>query len=114
MVADRVRESALGFLGMARKSGNVVTGGQAVQEALGTPGNLALVLLATDTSAGIAGKVSAKAAATHVPFFRFEDKETLGRQVGKIERSAVGIKAGPLAEKLSIELLRYMNIVGES
>lgn len=113
-IAGRSRESALGLLGLARKSGNVVTGGHAVQEALGIPGHLALVILAEDISVGIAGKISAKAAANQIPCYRFCDKETLGRQVGKAERSVVGIKPGPLGQKITSELLRYKNIVGES
>jgi predicted RNA-binding protein YlxR (DUF448 family)/ribosomal protein L30E len=113
-IAARIRESALGLLAMARKSGNVVTGGHAVLDALGTPSNLALVVLAEDISEGVAGKITAKAKASRVPCFRLADKETLGRQVGKVERSSVGVKSGPLGEKLAGELFRYKNIVGES
>lgn len=113
-LTSQVRERIVALLGMARKSGNAITGSGMVLSALGTPGQLAVVLLAEDVSAGIGGKVSGKAEVNGVPCFRLLNKDLLGQVMGKGERSVVALKTGPLAESLKVELLRYMHSVGES
>jgi predicted RNA-binding protein YlxR (DUF448 family) len=101
------------LLGMARKASQAVSGSNLVLAALGHPDRLALVLMAADVSPGIAGKVSAKAAAVGIACYRLFDKETLGELLGKGERSIVGLTRGRLAETIKTELSRYENIVGE-
>jgi predicted RNA-binding protein YlxR (DUF448 family) len=112
-LVSQVRERILNLLGMARKSGNALSGSSLVLDALGESGKLALVILAEDISVGIGEKVQAKALHKGVPCFRLSDKQTLGRLSGKAERSVVGLKAGPLAESVKGEILRYEKIVGE-
>lgn len=104
----------LGLVGMARKSGNIISGSNLVLAALGGPAQPALVLLAEDVSDGIGEKVQGKAAAVGVSCFRLLTKADLGQQVGRDQRSAVGVKAGRLAEALREELVRYRKIVGET
>lgn len=110
----QIRERIVSLLGMARKSGNVVTGGSLVLSALAVPGQLALVLLAEDISEGVAAKVKGKAESKRVPCFNLLDKGILGQVMGKGERSVVALKSGPLAESLLVELIRYKRSVGES
>ena len=112
-LVSQVRERILNLLGMARKSGNALSGSSLVLDALGESGKLALVILAEDISVGIGEKVQAKALHKGVPCFHLSDKQTLGRLSGKAERSVVGLKAGPLAETVKGEFLRYEKIVGE-
>lgn len=110
----QLRERILGLLGMARKSGNIISGSNLVLAALGGPAQPALVLLAEDVSDGIGDKVQGKAAAVGVSCFRFLTKADLGQQVGRDQRSTIGVKTGRLAESLRGELVRYRKIVGES
>lgn len=113
-VRQQVSARILNLLGMARKSGNVISGSSLVMETLSSRSGLALVLVASDVSAAIGEKVAAKSAAAGVPCFSLFDKETLGRILGKGERSVIAFKQGLLAESVKIELSRYENIVGVS
>jgi uncharacterized protein len=112
-LAAQIRQRILNLLGMARKSGNAVSGSNLVLTALNAPEHLALILLAEDV-AGIGDKVLGKAEANGVPCFRLLNKGTLGQLMGKGQRSVVALKSCPLAESLRIELLRYKRIVEES
>lgn len=109
----QIEERILGLVGMARKAGTVVTGGNMVLAALGQAGQLALVLLAEDISSGVGNKIAGKADVVGVPVYKLFDKTTLGRVLGKDERSSVGLKDGALAEAISAELLRQKEFAGE-
>ena len=113
-LARQIRERILALLGMARKSGNALSGSGMVLAALGEGRCLALVLVAEDASAGIAEKVLGKARAREVPAWRMFDKQVFGQVMGKGERSVVAIKSGGLAETVKIELSRFEHIAGES
>ena len=114
MLIQQIRGRIVSLLGMARKSGQIVSGSNQVLETLGDPGRVALVLLAEDVSEGIAAKVSAKAAAAGVVCRRLLDKGQIGQLTGKGERSVVAFVRGRLGEAVGIELVRYTEIVGES
>ncbi len=110
----QVRARILGLVGMARKSGNALSGSSQVLVFLGGAESVGLVLIAGDISEGIAGKILGKARAMGVPAWRICDKQVLGQVMGKSERSVVAVKSGPLAESIKVELLRFEHIVGES
>jgi predicted RNA-binding protein YlxR (DUF448 family) len=118
---DRLTRELLGaietkivnLLGMAKKSGMTMSGGRLVLDALAVPGQLAVVMLADDVSAGIGDKLAGSAAARGIPCWRLLDKERLGRMLGKGERSVVALKSGALAESVKAEMLRYKQIAGE-
>ena len=110
---QQLRERILNLVGMARKSGQLVSGSSLVLSALGAPGAVALVLLADDMSESIAAKVSGAARARSIPCCRMFDKGLLGHILGKEERSTVAVKTGSLAEALRIELVRFEQIAGE-
>lgn len=112
-LADEIRNRIFNLLGMARKSGQVVSGSNMVLESL-DPSVTALVLLAEDVSPGIAEKVLWRAARFDIPCQRLYDKALLGQVLGKGERSVVALKTGPLADSMIKELYRYKRIVGES
>jgi len=113
-LVDQIHEKIVNLLGMARKSGNAVTGSNLVLGTLNVPGQVALILLAEDVSAGIAEKVIGKAETKKIPCFRLLNKNLLGQMMGKGERSVVALKTGPLAEAIKTELIRYKHSVGES
>jgi len=103
----------LSLVGMARKSGSVVSGSGLVLTALSGPEALGIVLVSQDISSGIGDKVRGKADFLRVPCYTVSTKEDLGQLLGKGERSVVGIKPGPLAESIKLELARYTHIAGE-
>ena len=103
----------LNLLGMARKAGQIVAGSNQVLMALDRTGELAVILLARDISAGIAQKVEAKAKHYNVVYRRIVDKAILGQHVGREQRSVIGLQSGPLADALKTEIIRYEEFAGE-
>lgn len=110
----QVRERILNLVGMARKSGQVISGSTLVLDQLSVPGSIALILAAEDMSAAISERLAGKAGHKSVAFYRMFDKELLGQVLGKGERSVAALKVGPLAAAIETELLRYERIAGES
>lgn len=108
-----IESRIVNLLGMAKKSGVVLSGGKLVLAAMAVPGQVAVVMLAEDVSAAIAEKVVSSATYREIPCWRLLDKERLGRMLGKEERSVVALKAGALAESVKTEMLRYKQMVGE-
>lgn len=112
-LADALLERILNLVGMARKSGQVISGSSLVLDSL-DPEETALVLLAGDISQGIAQKVTGRTARAEIPCHTFFAKGLLGQVLGKGERSVVALKRGPLADSVMKEVVRYKRIVGES
>ncbi len=101
------------LLGMARKSSQLLSGGNQVLDALDRPGELAAVILADDISEGVAGKLTGKAKAGNVPCLRFATKADLGQLLGRGERSVAALLKGPLAVTFMAEWQRYQAITAE-
>ncbi len=112
-VVKEIRQKIINLVGMARKSACLVTGSNMVLGAMGAQGAIGLVLLAEDVSASIAEKVEGSAAVRGIPCWRLLDKVSLGKIVGKGERSVVALKAGSLTDAIVVELIRYKKIAGE-
>lgn len=112
-LGEAIRMRILNLLGMARKSGQVMSGSNLVLESM-EPGGTALILLADDISPGIAEKVCGRAERHGISYWRLFNKEIMGQVLGKGERSVVALKRGPLADSMKRELFRYKQIVGES
>ncbi|MEJ2199704.1 MAG: DUF448 domain-containing protein [Desulfuromonadaceae bacterium] len=107
-----ITDKMVSLLGMARKSGVLISGSSMVLDALPS-GRLALIVLANDVSDGIGKKVVGSAAARGVSCCYLLDKEGLGRMLGKAERSVLALKESALAESIKAEMLRYKQIAGE-
>ena len=116
-LADAVAQELLAhmasLLGMARKSAQFVSGGNAVQDALTRRKPLALIILANDISPQIGEKVRHKAEMQKIVTTKLFDKIELGRILGRAQRSVVGLPDGKLAEAFLNDLLRYQDISGE-
>ncbi|APG26914.1 hypothetical protein A7E78_03110 [Syntrophotalea acetylenivorans] len=110
----QVRQRIANLVGMARKSGVVVSGSRLVMTELGRDSGLSLVLLSEDLSATIASKVKSIAESRGVPCYVIFDKGYLGQLMGKGERSVVALSSSPLAETINDEILRYKQIAGEA
>ncbi len=107
-------ERLSGLLGMARKSSQVVSGGNLVLAALDRPERLAVVIMAADVSAGVADKIIGKAKGRDIACLYFSNKATLGQLLGRGERSVTALRKGHLAEAFLAEWQKFQEISGVS
>lgn len=108
-----LQDRLVALLGMARKSSQVVSGGNAVLDALDRPERLAAVICADDISVGVFDKISHKAAGRDIPCLRFATKAGLGQLLGREERSVAALAKGRLAETFLAEWKKFKVISGE-
>ena len=104
----------LNLIGMARKSGQVISGSNAVMTALRQPKGQAVVLISEDISDGIAAKIRELSDRQNVSCSQLFSKGMLGQVLGKGERSVLAIQSGALAKAILIELQRYAQMVREN
>ncbi|HKJ04455.1 MAG TPA: DUF448 domain-containing protein [Geopsychrobacteraceae bacterium] len=109
-IADRVE----GLLGMARKSGQIESGSNAVLGSLRQRGKFALVVLTEDISENIGDKLASAAERQGVPVFKTLGKDRLGQLLGKGERSVAAVNVGALASALLVELQRLAQMAREN
>ena len=102
------------LIGMARKSGQVVSGSQAVLNGLKRNEGFALVLLSDDVSTGISSKIFSAALSQHVDVFQMFSKGRIGEMLGKGERSVAALQAGKLARAIKLEVQRYKRMSREN
>ncbi len=109
----QLEERIQGLLGVARKSRLTLAGSGPVLDALGNPGTLNLVVVATDISGKIGERVMGKARAVGVDCYQHFAKEQLGRFTGKAESSVLALRPGGLTGALKVELSRYEHMSEE-
>ncbi len=102
------------LLGMARKSGQVVSGSQAVIGGLKGGEGISFVLLSDDISAGVADKVIGAAGKQQVEVFQLLTKGRIGEILGKGERSVAGLQSGQLSDAILLEVQRYKRMSREN
>jgi len=102
------------LLGMARKSGQVVSGSESVINGLRKGGGLAVVLLSDDITSGVAGKVLSAAERHSVEVFQMFSKGRIGEVLGKGERSVAALTTGKLATAMKLEVQRYKRMLREN
>lgn len=102
------------LLGMARKSGQAVSGSQAILNGLKRSESFAFVLLSDDVSTGIADKVLSAAKGQRVEVFQLLSKGRIGEILGKGERSVAALQAGKLANAIKLEVQRYKRMSREN
>ena len=113
-LTQAIEKKITSLIGMARKSRQFIAGSNGVIEALKNGSSLALVIIATDISASIAKKIEGLALRGPVEMACFCDKQTMGKLLGKEERSVIAIQTGLLADSLLNELHRYRQLVREN
>lgn len=113
-LAEEIRARLEALLGMARKSSQIVSGGNAVLDALERPDQLAVIILAGDVSEGVGDKLQRKAVGRQVPCLVFSTKVGLGQLLGRGERSVTALLKGRLAEAFMAEWQKLKQISGES
>ena len=109
-----VKQKISNLIGMSRKSGQVVTGSNAVIESLRKGSSFSLIILAEDISAAIGKKIETLALRQNIYSARLYDKQIIGQMLGKEERSVIAVQAGLLADSLLNELHRYRQRVREN
>lgn len=90
---------ALSMLGIAAKAGRLASGETAVEQAV-RKGRAALVILSEDASQNTSKKFYNLCRNTAGPVIVFETKESLGRAIGKGERSSIAVLDAALAEAI--------------
>ena len=113
-LGEALRQRIESLLGMARKSGQIISGSQAVLTALKSGTDPAFVLISDDISAGIAEKVRSSAAARRVELLQLFGKDRIGGILGKGERSVAALPAGQLADAILFEVQRYKRMSREN
>ncbi len=105
--ARAVEKRIVGLLAMARKSGQLISGSNQVLDGLKKASPPALVVIARDTAEAMTERIVSTARPLAVATARMFDKSTLGRLLGKEERSVAAVMPGALADALQSELCRY-------
>ncbi len=89
----------LKFLGLTRKSGNVIAGGNLTETAI-KKGRLSLIILAGDASEGTKKKFRDMAEHHEVEILETSTVDDLGQAIGKGQISVIGIADGKMSKKL--------------
>jgi len=103
----------IGLIGLANKAGRVVSGGSMVSDALKSRIKPGLVIVASDVSEAIGGKIISIANVHKVPNRTVITKDDFGAILGKAPRSALAIKPGGFVVQLLKAIDRYRNFLGE-
>ena len=109
-----IEKKIASLIGMSRKSGQIISGSNAIIESLRKNSSIALVLIAADISAAIGQKIETLAQRKNIYSARLYDKQMIGQMLGKEERSVIAVQTGLLADSLLNELHRYRQLVREN
>jgi ribosomal protein L7Ae-like RNA K-turn-binding protein len=112
-VAGIMQRRILGYIGLANKAGQVVSGGSLVSDAIRSGHKPGLIMVAADVSEAIGEKIELLAAVHRIACFRIMGKDDYGAILGKAPRSAVAIRTGGFVAQLTYEIERYRNFLGE-
>ena len=113
-IIDALLQRIESLLGMARKSGQAVSGSQAILTGLKRNDRFSFVLLSDDVSTGVAGKVLSAAESQGVEVFQMLSKGRIGELLGKGERSVAALEVGKLAKAIKHEVQRYQRMLREN
>jgi uncharacterized protein len=103
----------IGLIGLANKAGLITGGGSMVSDALKSRNKPGLVIVATDISEAIGGKIVHAAAANNVLHRTAVTKDDFGAILGKAPRSAIAVASGGFVAQLVKAIDRYKNFLGE-
>jgi hypothetical protein len=112
-LAGIMQKRILGYLGLANRAGQVISGGSMVSDAIRGGQKPGMVLVATDVSDDIGKKIEMLAAVHRIACIRIMEKDDFGSILGKAPRSAVAVRASGFVAQLKHEIERYRNFLGE-
>ncbi len=107
-VADALRARIIDLIGLARRSGNAVSGFEKAREWLAA-GKAGLVVQAADGSAEERARFLG---GRDIPVVASVSAADLGRIFGREQTVHVGITAGPLATRIAVEATRLAGVAG--
>ena len=96
---EGLTKSGLQLIAIAMKAGKVASGEFQTEEAVKT-GAAELVIIAADASENTSKKFRDKCTYYEIPFVTCADKETLGRIIGKNERSVIALRDKDFSTKV--------------
>lgn len=102
-----------GLIGVARKSGDIVSGTSQIQAAFSRK-EIRYILVAADATEGAAEKMIRLANQHDVGWSIFSDQQQLGQLVGRENRNCIGITDQQFAEILALEINCLQHIAGEN
>lgn len=112
-VRQQLHGRIIGLIGLANKAGLITSGGSMVIDALRGKIKPGLVIVASDVSEAIGGKIIHAAAAHHVLHRMAVTKDDFGAILGKAPRSAIAVASGGFVAQLVKAIDRYKNFLGE-
>lgn len=112
-IRQQLHGRIIGLIGLANKAGLITGGGSMVMDVLRSKKKPGLVIVATDVSEAIGGKIIHTAAALHVPHRTVVTKNDFGAILGKAPRSAIAVASGGFVAQLVKAIDRYRNFLGE-
>lgn len=95
-----MNKKLLSFLGLTRKSGNIVLGANLV-ETQALKNKIKLIIITEDASENTREKTTALAKRKNIKIINILNKEDLGYALGKAEISVVGVLDAKMAEVIS-------------
>lgn len=112
-VRQQLHGRIIGLIGLANKAGLITGGGSMVLDALKGKKMPGLVIVATDVSEAIGGKIIYSATVHGVPHRTVVTKDDFGAILGKAPRSAIAVASGGFVAQLVKAIDRYRNFLGE-
>ncbi len=100
-------DKVLSVIGIAMKSGNVVSGEFSTEKAVRSK-SAALVIVASDASDNTKKKFRNMTDYYGVPLHFYSDKETLGHYIGKQFRAALAVTDEGLARSIEDKLMKML------
>ncbi len=94
-----INKKVLSMLGLATRSGNVVSGGFATESAVKS-GKAYMVIVAEDASDNTKKKFRNMCAYYKVPIYQFGSKEVVGHSMGKQERTSLALTDAGFANSI--------------
>lgn len=88
------------FMGLAMKAGKLISGEEGCEKTI-RGGKAALVVVAEDASENTAKKFNNACTYRKVPYFRFGQKQAMGKLLGKDVRSVITVTDTGFAQKLA-------------
>ena len=92
-----------GMLGICAKAGAVASGAFSAEKAIKT-GTARLVIVAADAAENTKADYERLCESRDIPFLMYADKETLGKAIGKGERTVIAITEKGLADSLRLKM----------
>ena len=89
----------LSLIGLAAKAGRIVSGEFASEKSVRT-GRARMVILAGDSSGNTKKKFRNMCASHQVPLMEVSDKDTLGKVIGRQQRSSIALEDDGFAEAI--------------